>query len=390
MRRRTHGSSSPTGFRRCWRAARDPSNCLAASAQRATRRCFIRRGGGYPDAEFLASLDPELARVRATLPAVAYDIADAIGELTPAWADRLGLPAGLPIAAGALDAHLGAVGSGIEPGVMVKILGTSSCDMAVAPLSESLPDIPGLCGIVPESILPGHYGIEAGQSAVGDIFNWFVQRLQPGGPEAGSHEALTAAAAALRPGESGLLALDWHNGNRTVLVDPRLTGFVVGLTLQTSPAELYRAWIEATAFGARVIMERFEEYGVPIRRVIVCGGISTRNPMILRIYADVLNRPLEMARSLQTCALGAAMAGAVAAGPERGGQADFAAARTAMAGTGGTSYRSDPAAVATYEELYGLYRRLHDAFGLPRRPADVAGVMKDLLALRDRTRGRSS
>ena len=222
--------------------------CICAAGHKAI---FNASWGGYPDAEFIGELDPALVRVRETLPDKAFTVGDAVGALTPEWAAKLGLPEGIPVAAGAFDAHLGGVGSGIQPGVLVKIIGTSSCDMAVAPLSQELPDIPGLCGIVPESILPGFYGLEAGQSAVGDIFNWFVNRIQPGGASAGSHEALTAAAERLRPGESGLLALDWHNGNRTILVDQRLTGAMVGLTLHTRPAEIYRALIEATAFGAR-------------------------------------------------------------------------------------------------------------------------------------------
>jgi L-ribulokinase len=161
--------------------------------------------GGYPDAELIAELDPRLVRVRETLPDRAYNVADRAGTLTEEWAERLGLPAGIPVAVGAFDAHLGAVGSGIEPGMLVRIMGTSTCDMMVWPLDRVLADIPGLCGIVPESVLPGCYGLEAGQSAVGDIYNWFVNYMQPGGPDKGSHEALTEGAALLKPGESGLL-----------------------------------------------------------------------------------------------------------------------------------------------------------------------------------------
>ncbi len=365
--------------------------------------------GGYPAADFLATLDPGLARVRASLPDSAYNVSEPAGQLTAAWAKELGLPAGIPVAVGAFDAHLGAVGSGIQPGTLVKIIGTSTCDIAVAPLATTLPDVPGLCGIVPESVLPGCHGLEAGQSAVGDIFNWFVQRIQPGGAAAGSHEALTRDAAKLQPGESGLLALDWHNGNRTVLVDQRLTGLIVGLTLHSTPAEIYRALVEATAFGARAIVERFEEYGVRIRRVVNCGGISVKNPMVMQIYADVLKRPIEISRSTQTCALGAAMAGAVAAGAHR----DFAAATRRMTGVLPTRFRPVAANVRRYDRLYAQYRALHDAFGLrdagcssrsvsgkraPRggattpeatAPDRLFGVMKDLLALRDDVRGAS-
>jgi L-ribulokinase len=268
--------------------------------------------GGYPDAEFLGQLDPRLGRLRARLRPKAHTIDRAVGGLTADWAKRTGLPAGIPVAVGAFDAHLGGVGSGIAPGALVKIIGTSTCDMMVVPVGQELADVPGLCGIVNGSILPGFYGLEAGQSAVGDIFNWFVNYIQPGG-KAGTHETLTAGAAKLKPGESGLLALDWNNGNRTILVDQRLTGLLLGHTLYTTPAEIYRALIEATAFGALTIINRFEEYGVKVEEVINCGGIAEKNPVVMQIYADVTGRPMKVSRSAQTCALGAAIAGAVVA-----------------------------------------------------------------------------
>lgn len=344
---------------------------------------FHASWGGYPDPEFLKKLDPELVRIRASLPDHAATVADRAGTLIREWAQALGLTEGIPVAVGAIDAHLGAVGSGIQPGTLVKIIGTSTCDMAVAPLSSRLPDIPGLCGIVPESILPGAYGLEAGQSAVGDIFNWFVNRIQPGGAESGSHGALTKNAEKLRPGESGLLALDWLNGNRTVLVDQRLTGMVLGLTLRTSPAEIYRALVESTAFGARAIIERFETYGVKINRVVNCGGISIKNPMVMQIYADVLNRPVEISRSTQTCALGSAMAGAVVAGKKAGGHDTFAQATRAMTGVLSRRFKPDSKNARTYERLYQLYKSVHDGFGLPGK-LDQSGVMKELLNIRDR------
>ena len=341
--------------------------------------------GGYPDPAFLRKLDPALERIRHTLPDRAYTIADAAGTLTADWSKQLGLPAGIPVAVGAFDAHLGAVGSGIKTGTLVKIIGTSTCDIAVAPLAKPLPDIPGLCGIVPESVLPDTYGLEAGQSAVGDIFNWFVQQIQPGGPKAGSHETLSRAASALEPGQSGLLALDWWNGNRTVLVDQRLTGLILGLTLHSTPAEIYRALIEATAFGARTIVDRFEEYGVAIKRVVNCGGIAMKSPMTMQIYADVLNRPVEISRSAQTCALGAAMAGAVVAGRAAGGHTTFTQAARAMTAIQPERFTPRRAAARTYEKLYALYHRLHDAFGTAGAD-DLALVMKELLSLRDEVR----
>ncbi len=340
--------------------------------------------GGYPDEDFLAELDARLVAVRQTLPDTTYTAAETAGTLTAAWADRLGLPAGIPVAVGAFDAHLGAVGAGIEPGTLVKIIGTSTCDLMLAPMERDLPDIPGLCGIVPASVRPGYYGLEAGQSAVGDIFNWYVDTIKP---DRKDHEALTAEAEALTPGESGLLALDWHNGNRTVLVDQRLTGGILGLTLHSTPAEIYRAYVEATAFGARVIMERFEEYGVAVDRIVNCGGISVKNRMVMQVYADVLGRPQRVSRSKQTPALGSAIAGSVVAGPDAGGHPDFAAGIDAMTGTMDTVFTPNPEHQATYDRLYQLYRRVHDAFGVEGDEDDLYDIMKTLLDIREEVRG---
>jgi L-ribulokinase len=346
---------------------------------------FNHAWGGYPDAEFLAALDPRLVRLRLALPDEAYSVAHSAGGLTVEWANRLGLRPGIPVAVGAFDAHLGAIGSGIRRGTLVKIIGTSTCDLMIASMDDDVADVPGLCGIVPESVLPRQYGLEAGQSAVGDIFDWLVGVVKPGGK---GHQELTAEAERLRPGESGLLSLDWHNGNRTVLVDQRLTGLMLGLTLHTTPAEIYRALVEATAFGARVIMERYEEYGDPVDRIVNCGGIAAQNPMVMQIYADAMGRPVQISRSAQTCALGAAVAGAVVAGAETGGHATFAGAMDAMTGVQETVFEPVPEHRAVYDRLYALYRRLHDAFGVEGTRGDMYGIMKELLDIRDDVRRR--
>jgi len=342
--------------------------------------------GGYPDKRFLRKLDVKLAELRGRLAEKAYAIDTPVGGLTAAWAKKTGLAEGIPVAVGAFDAHLGGVGAGIAPGTLVKIIGTSTCDMMVAPARQKLADIPGLCGIVPGSVLPGFYGLEAGQSAVGDIFNWFVNYIEPGGAKLGSHEALTKGAARLAPGESGLLALDWNNGNRTILVDQRLTGLLIGQTLYTTPAEIYRALVEATAFGALTIINRFEEYGVKVRQVVNCGGIAEKNPMVMQIYADVTGRPMKISRSAQTCALGAAIAGAVVAGSKAGGYNSFSSAQRAMTGLKKTVYKPNPKAHAVYKKLYALYRQLHDALGTQDYTAGLHNVMKDLLAIRAEAR----
>ncbi|MGA9779508.1 MAG: ribulokinase [Limisphaerales bacterium] len=343
---------------------------------------FNEAWGGYPDTEFLSQLDPRLGALRERLCPRVRAVDSAVGGLTAAWAKKTGLTAGIPVAVGAFDAHLGAIGCGVARGALVKIIGTSTCDIAVWPGTEKLADIPGLCGIVPGSVLPGFYGLEAGQSAVGDIFNWWVHYVQPGGRKPLSHADLDQAAARLQVGESGLLALDWNNGNRTILVDQRLTGLLIGQTLYSTPVEIYRALVEATAFGALTIINRFEEYGVKIDQVINCGGIAEKSPLTMQIYADVTGRPMTVSRSAQTCALGAAVAGAVAAGVHK----DFAPAQKAMTGLKAKVYRPNPRAHLVYRELYALYKTLHDAFGTREWNGNLYDVMKKLIEIRNRIR----
>ncbi|MBT3199860.1 MAG: ribulokinase [Phycisphaerales bacterium] len=342
--------------------------------------------GGYPDKAFLKKLDPKLAELRDRLPAEAYTIDKPAGRLTDDWARRTGLSAGIPVAIGAFDAHLGAVGAGVGPGTLVKIIGTSTCDIMAHPASKPLADIPGMCGQVNGSVMAGAIGLEAGQSAVGDIFNWFVNYIQPGGETLGGHEALTAGAKKLKPGESGLMALDWNNGNRTVLTDQRLTGLMLGQTLYTTPAEIYRALVEATAFGALTIINRLEEYGVKVRQIVNCGGIAEKNPMVMQIYADVTGRPMKISRSGQTCALGAAIAASVVAGRRAGGWPSVKTAQKAMTGLKARVFKPDRSAHKIYQELYVLYRQLHDAFGLDGWSGSCHNIMKQLLDIRTRVR----
>ncbi len=343
---------------------------------------YSEEWGGLPDAEFLGMLDARMGALRERLYERAYASDVAAGRLTEEWAEKLGLPAGIPVAVGGFDAHYGAVGAGVREGTLVKVIGTSACDIAVAADGEGPPDIPGVCGVVRGSVLPGYYGIEAGQAAVGDIFNWWVTEICEGGVE--QHEILTQQAAKLRPGESGLLALDWNNGNRTILIDARLTGLLMGQTLQTTRAEVYRALIEATAFGALTILDRLEEYGVEVKRIINCGGIAEKNPLLMQIYADVTGRRMELSHSEQTCALGAAIFGAVVAGKERGGYATTEQAQEAMTRTKDISYEPNATNHKVYQELYKLYRRLHDSFGVAGHNDCLYDVMKRLLAIKQR------
>ncbi len=332
--------------------------------------------GGLPDKKFLAQLDPALADLRDRLYSKAYDATESAGTLCAEWAKKLGLPAGIPIAIGEMDVHYGAIGSGVTEGTLVKVIGTSTCDCGVVSAAKSVPDIPGICGIVKGAILPGFYGLEAGQSAVGDIFKWFVEGVLG---DVKLHAKLTAEAAKVKPGQSGLLSLDWNNGNRTILVDQLLTGLTLGTTLYTTKAELYRALIEATAFGARAIIERFKEYGVPIERVVCAGGIAEKNPLLMQIYADVTGCTMLLAGSSQACALGSALSAAVLAGAHP----DFATAQRKMTRLKpGVAYKPKAANHKTYNQLYALYRQLHDSFGGVNKSADLSNVMKDLLAIK--------
>jgi L-ribulokinase len=209
--------------------------------------------------------------------------------------------------------------------------------------------------------------------------------VQPLG-KAGTHEALSTAATRLKPGESGLLALDWNNGNRTILVDQRLTGLLVGQTLYTTPAEIYRALVEATAFGALTIINRFEEYGVKVAQIVNCGGIAEKNPLVMQIYADVTGRPIKISRSAQTCALGAAIAGAVVAGKAAGGYDNYADAQKAMTGLKSRVFSPNAKAHEVYKQLYSLYRQLHDSFGTPQATGSLYLVMKELIQIRNQAR----
>ena len=333
--------------------------------------------GGLPDKEFLTALDPKLAPLRDRLYSEAHDASAIAGNLCQEWAEKLGLTAGIPIAIGEMDVHYGAIGCGVDEGTLVKVIGTSTCDCAVVSAEKSVADIPGICGIVKGAILPGYFGVEAGQSAVGDIFKWFVEGVLG---DAGLHGPLTDEAAAMKPGQSGLLALDWNNGNRTILVDQSLTGLLLGQTLYTTQSEIYRALIEATAFGARAIVDRIREYGVPVGRIVCSGGIAEKNPLLMQIYADVTGCEMRVSRSSQSCALGAAIGAAVVAGAHP----DFKSAQAAMTGLKEISYKPIAENQEIYQQLYTLYLELHDSFGGVTRSADLGHVMKDLLALKAR------
>ncbi len=341
------------------------------------------RREGFPDRTYFEALDPRLADVVDAK--MSRDIArtgDRAGGLSAEAAAWTGLREGTAVAVANVDAHVAVpAATVIGPGRMVAVMGTSTCHMVLAP-DEHL--VPGICGYVEDGILPGYFGYEAGQSCVGDHFEWFTEHAVPERytREANDrgidiHVLLQEQAALLHPGESGLLALDWWNGNRSVLVDAELGGLLIGATLATTTPEIYRALIEATAFGTRVIIEALEANGVPVNEVVACGGLAEKSPLIMQIYADVTGKTYKLSGSDQTPALGSAMFGAVAAGPDAGGWATIEAASVAMARLSDRVYTPIAAHCAVYDVLYGEYVRLHDYFGRGEN-----NVMKTLRGLR--------
>lgn len=362
----------------------DPATMKRSVCAAGHKAMYCEEWDGLPDAEFLTELDPKLADLRDRLYEKAESSDVKAGELTAEWAEKLGLKPGVSVAVGAFDAHMGAVGSGVKPGTLVKILGTSTCDITVLPNSAGLGDVPGVCGVVDGSVLPDHFGVEAGQSAVGDIFLWFVNNLVPDSYGATMDEKFIEMERRLsgqKPGETGLLALDWNNGNRTILVDVRLSGMILGQTLHTETHEIYRALIEATAFGALTIINRMEEYGIKIDEVVNTGGLAVKNATLMQIYADILGRPLKVAASDQTCALGSAIYGVVCSG-----EATISEVQEKCCKMREREFFPIAENQAVYAEIYTLYKTLHDAFGTSEWSGNLGTIMKELIAIRQRQR----
>ncbi|MBQ7786000.1 MAG: ribulokinase [Clostridia bacterium] len=341
-------------------------------------KCFYSKENGYPDEEYFAALDERLRRVvRDKLSAPVYPIGSRAGSLTKAMADRLGLMPGIAVAVGNVDAHACVPAAGVtRPGQLLAIIGTSTCHMA---LSAERRDVPGICGIVEDGILPGCWGYESGQTCVGDHFAWMTAQLvsakeQKEAEKLGLsvHEYLTRLAAQYAPGESGLLALDWWNGNRSILSDADLTGMILGMTLRTKPEEIYRALIEATAYGMRMVTENYRAHGVNVDEVFALGGISQKNPLAMQIYADVLGMPVRVVDCAQGGALGSAIMAAVACGIH----ADAQTAIRAMAAPVLKIYHPIPEHAQVYNALFAEYARLHDYFG--RGENDVMKRLKSI------------
>ena len=341
------------------------------------------KASGFPEPAFFAALNPELASI--VDDKMCRDVAmlgTAAGELTSEAAGWTGLRPGTTVAVANVDAHVSVPAVGvIEPGTMVAVMGTSTCHLV---LGDRLRLAEGMCGVVEDGIIPGWFGYEAGQSAVGDMLGWFTRTSVP--PEiheraratgASVHGILEQQASRLRPGETGLLALDWWNGNRSILVDVDLSGLLVGATLATRPADIYRALLESTAFGTRAIIESLEAAGIAVDRVVACGGLPDRNPLLMQLSADITGREFHVAASSQAPALGSAMFATVAAGRARGGYATIQDAAAAMVRPHRLTYTPNPSVARAYDALFGEYVALHDYFG-----RGTNDVMKRLRALR--------
>lgn len=366
------GETNPKNLRRC----------ISAAGHKAM---YNEEWGGLPDEQFLSLIHPKLALLRERLYEKAFPSIVPAGTLSKYWAEKFGLSEDVVVAVGCVDAHAGAVGAGIGRGKLVKIIGTSTCDMMISPKDRAISYLPGISGVVPDSIVPGYFGIEAGQPAVGDILLWFVRELTPGRYGKSVQEKfmnLAKEASALLAGETGLLALDWNNGNRSVLMDPRLSGLLLGQSLSTSAGEVYRALIEATAFGAQTIINRLKGNGLDFQEIIATGGLAVNNPLLMKIYSDVTGKTIHLAKSEQTGALGAAILASVAAGKEKGGFVSVEEAQKKMTGIA-QSYQPDTQNNRTYTGLYSLYTQLYDSFGTADWQGNLSNVMKALIQIRE-------
>ena len=339
---------------------------------------------GYPPDTFFKELDPRLENVvDQKMSRDIYPIGEKAGELTPQAAEWTGLKAGTAVAIANVDAHVSVPATTVTgSGRMVMIMGTSICHML---LGEDERQVEGMCGVVEDGIIPGLFGFEAGQSGVGDIFAWFLDNCIPAAyqreareREIDTHQLLEEKAAVQKPGQHGLLALDWWNGNRSVLVDVDLSGLLIGATLGTKAEDIYRALVEATAYGTRIIIEAFEKNGVRVDELVACGGLPEKNKMLMQIYADVTGRNFKISAAKQTPALGSAMFGAVAAGRRAGGYDTVFEAARHMARLKNEVYQPIPANQKIYDRLFAEYVRLHDYFGRGEN-----NVMKTLKQIRD-------
>jgi L-ribulokinase len=335
---------------------------------------------GFPEIDFFAALNRSFAGI--VDEKMSRDISspgERAGVISAEASVLTGLRQGTPVAVANVDAHVSVpAATVVAPGSLVVVMGTSTCHLTLADVDRV---VPGFCGVVEDGVIPGLYGYEAGQAAVGDMFAWFTGLISgPGGSSGELHRSLEEAAGLLSPGESGLVALDWWNGNRSILVDADLTGLLMGATLATGPSEIYRALLESTVFGTRVIIDALEDSGIGVEDIVACGGLPFQNRLLMRLTADITGRPVKVAASEQAPALGSAMFAAVAAGPELGGYESIVEASVRMARLGDDIYLPAERAKTTYDELYSIYKDLHDTMAAP------SSVMRRLRSVQARAR----
>lgn len=354
-----------------------PRNICAAGH----KAMYHENWNGLPSEEFLEKLDRELVPLRSRYAPKAVSSDNLAGYLCESIAVQTGLISGIPVAIGGIDTHFGAVGAGVKPGLLVKKFGPDPVDITVASLVDSVPDIPGICGVVPGSVIPGMYGLEAGQKSSGSIPGWFESMIASinGAKKEDIRKMLVEAASNLLPGENGLLALDWNGGNRSILGDTELSGLLVGQSMRTSAPEIYRALIESIAFGSLTIIRRLRKYGITVGEIVKYGTIPLLDPLMMQILANVCNLPVKALKTSHAGALGGAIFGSIAGkvypDPET-------AIRKLSSGIGKTYY-PDPEAVIVYSDMYDLYRILHDSFGTPKYKQNLYLVMKDLMYIRN-------
>jgi L-ribulokinase len=343
--------------------------------------------GAYPPADFLEALTPGFSALLPKLSTQLHAAGERIGGLSAEWAARLGLLEDTAVATGNMDAQVAVVACGsTSVGDMTLVMGTSVCNLFLA---ESKVAVEGMSGTVRDAIVPGLWAYEAGQAGVGDMFAWFVRNAVPAAYEAAARESgtdvyvhLEGLASRIHPGENHVLALDWWNGNRSILTDDHLSGTLIGMTLATRAEHIYRALLEATALGQRVIIDSFEEAGAPVRRIVACGGLPHRSPLLMQILADVTGREIEVSGTRQASARGAAIHAATAAGPERGGFPSLRAASSHLA-SHGHIYRPVPTASRAYEAVLADYLQLHDMLG--RRHPDLMYRLRQRSAVSEKS-----
>ena len=336
--------------------------------------------GGLPDKDFLTELHPKLSELRVSLYDKAYSFDEVLGYLSNEWSMRTGLPEGIPISVGALDAHVGAIGAGIKPGKFVKIIGTSTCDIMVLPKGESVQDFEGVSGIVNDSVLPGYVGIEAGQAAVGDLLNWWVRKVLK--RESDYHFELTKKAAKIKAGDTGLLALDWNNGNRNILADQKLSGLILGQTLNTQDYEIYRALIEATAYGALKIIKHVETKGIVINEIIATGGIGHKNALFMQIYADILGVTIRLVDNENAVSVGSAIMAAITFKINSEKNVNILELLDKLSVKSKKIFKPNFLENEIYMKIYEVYNKLHNSFGLNNYDLGLFSVMKELKDLR--------